>query len=200
MAFLVTAPVSAGAQIVMEMTPDRIREAIAAGGDSCYGLTRGRKNQAMSVFIGCYSTPYSRVAGAAKKAKAAYRPFTEADVTPEMIAPEVWIAARPQQPRHHPGMVDVVAVVVAPAKSTDTGAAIQPVRSIEDTATYQNMMGATFQGKGMMAVFPLSILSEENEVRVVYDSPVCTEGSFSGFLKDKKTAECAVRFKLDKIR
>jgi hypothetical protein len=110
-----------------------------------------------------------------------------------MLAPEVRITAPPF--KHRLGLIDVKAVVVAPAQSKDRSAAILPVRSSEQKAQYQNRMGATFEAKGMMAVFPMSVLSEKNEVRIVYDSEICTDAE-----SRRITAECVIRFRLDKVR
>lgn len=194
----VSAPLFGGEPggIVTEMTPERMREAIEKGGDPCYTLTRGMGLSTKQTHVGCFSTPYSRVAGAAKNAKVTYRSFTEADVTPEMIAPELWVLARPAHKPYGPGVADVRAVVIAPAKSKDRSGIIMPTRTTEDVAEYKNAMGATFEGRGLLAVFPLSVLTEENEVRVVYDARVCG----SGGLSSKYSEECAVRFKLDKVR
>ena len=99
LATLAALPAVQGQQIVTEMTPERIEEAIRAGerGDVADGVIRKSSGFSWgSIHIATFSTPYMRVAAAARQAKKAYRKFTPANVTPEMIAPELHIYAWPQ--------------------------------------------------------------------------------------------------------
>ena len=78
---------AASAQVVTEMTPERIREAIAdTKAKGCYVLSTGGVLERFG--RGCLTTPYSRVVLAAQNAREKYQPFTEADVQPAMLAPE----------------------------------------------------------------------------------------------------------------
>lgn len=191
-------PVGALAQVVTEMTPDLIKQALAdQKTDTCYGFGPSAGFGAIKLSgapgYGCFTTPYSRVVAAARDATKKYKSFTEADVTPEMIVPEAHFHAFAQRRDHGPGMVDVEAVVLMPKGSKDRAAAIQPIRADQMTAEYKNLMGATFEGKSITAVFPLTVLDERNEVRVVFGSPIC-----GGSLK--RSADCAAKLKLDKVR
>lgn len=186
---LVAAP--AAAQVVTEMTPERIREAIAdAESPGCYELKD----------LGCFTTPYSRVVQAARAARKEYSSFGESDVTPEMLEPHVEIIALPQPSfvfgsgRTGPP-IDVQAVVVMPRKSKDRTAAILPSDRADLDRTYKNLLGASFDARAVVAaVFPLSVLSEKNEVRFVYDGKGCADW------KHKLQSECGVRFKLDSVK
>jgi hypothetical protein len=194
-AFLITAHglagVAAEAQVVSEMTPAAIKGAIAdAKNDGCYTLRRG---------YACFTTPYSRVARAAQAAKKKYEPFTEASVTPEMIAPVVEVLAWPQpsfimgRGRNGPP-IDVNAIVVMPAKSKDASAAILPTEKVDLDSRYQNMLGASFEAKGLVARFPLSVLIPGNEVRVVYAGKGCAS------VMNKLSEECSMRFDLKDVK
>ena len=193
---------AASAQLVTDMTPERIEEAIsqAKKAETCYPLQwGGGKVFGMSVRgneFGCFTTPYSRVVQAAQAARKKYKQFTAADVTPDLIASEIHVFAFPQtMGKHGEHIVNVTAAVVMPVKSKDRSVAIQPVRTSGLTTEYKNLLGATWEGSGLLAVFPLSVLSESNEVRLVYDDKIGSCGGFSG--KD----ECAVHWwKFDKIR
>src|SRR5712692_3213182 len=82
---VVALPVVVAAQIVTEMTPERIKEAISSEkATGCYELHK--QSLTGRVVVGCFTTPFSRVVAAAQNAKRKYKPFTEADVTPELIA------------------------------------------------------------------------------------------------------------------
>lgn len=173
------------------MTPETIKAAIAdTKNDGCYTLKKG---------FACFTTPYSRVAQAAQAAKKKYEAFTEASATPEMLAPVVEVIAFPQPTfvmghgRTGPP-VDVTAIVVMPAKGKDASAAIPPTEKMDLDSRYQNLLGATFEAKGLVARFPLTVLKADNEVRVVYSGKGCA-GTFI-----KPSEECSFRFDLKDVR
>lgn len=158
------------AQVAAEMTPELIRQAIADGkGDGCYGLRAG-KGFIGTAMVGCFSTPYSRVVSAAQAAKKKYKTFTEADVTPELVAAgELHIHGFAINP-DGPGMANVETIVITPKGSKDKSKAIQPTKATETTSEFKNQMGASFEGRSMTAVFPLDVLTEDHEIHIVYDS------------------------------
>lgn len=85
-----------GQRVVTEMTPQIIADAIRAGekGEVADGtITKSSGWSWGSIHIATFSTPFMRVAMAARAAKKAYRQFRPEDVTPEMIAPELHIYA-----------------------------------------------------------------------------------------------------------
>lgn len=77
--------------------------------------------------IGYYTTPFLRVALAANTAKKHYKPFTEADVTAEMLAPEIQVYAS-SQPVQGTVIANVETIVLMPKKSKDRSQGIQPTR------------------------------------------------------------------------
>jgi hypothetical protein len=182
----------AWAQVVQEMTPALIQEAIERGKESCYSLKSSAVHAGFfGVEIACFTTPYSRVVGAAKAAKKKYKPFTAADVTQEMLVPEVHILVPAFVDASEQGAAasNVEAVVIMPKGSKDRTQALHPSASGELTAEFKNLAGAEWEGRGIRATFPLSVLSEANEVHVVYDGGTMC-----------KNNDCAVRFKLEKVR
>ena len=187
------------AQVVTEMTPERIREAIAdTNTKGCYPLKSSGK-WLHGEDSGCFSTPYSRVAQAARSAREKYQTFKEADATPEMLAPVVEIVAfSPSSFIMGRGRVgpplDLEAVVVMPRKSKDRAAAILPTVQTDVDQAYQNLLGARFEAKAIRASFPLTVLSEENEIRFVYAGKGCSDW------KNKLSSECAVPFKLQGVK
>ena len=79
-------------QIVTDMTPGQIAEAIKAGekGDVADGVMMKSSGFSWgSIHVATFSTPFMRVAMGPKQAKKAYREFAAADVTPKMLAPEL---------------------------------------------------------------------------------------------------------------
>lgn len=154
---------------------------------------------------------------AARQAKKAYRKFTPADVTPEMIAPELHVYAWSQfnganQPTRDPiggaaihdrapaGAANVTAIVITPKKGKQEhkmAAAIHPTRFEPIPTLWQNLFGAEIQAFGMVAAFPLSALSEENEVHVIYDRPATMGMNAIG---GRHCDDCSAEFKLKKVR
>src|SRR3982751_1925332 len=91
---IATVDVVRAERIATEMTPQAIADAIKAGekGDVADGvITKSSGFSWGSIHIATFSTPFMRVAAAARQEKKAYRKFTPADVTPEMIAPELHV-------------------------------------------------------------------------------------------------------------
>jgi hypothetical protein len=161
-AALVLATTPASAAVVSDMTPDRIREAIAYGTREKHVRPVNIGNALLS--WGGITTPFLRVAMAANEAKRTYKPFGEADVTPEMIAPEVHVYVPPHTKDRRAPVISPEAVIV-----WASGAPVQPARVEDMPAVYQNAFGATHEGRSIYAVFPLSVLGAENEVRIVYE-------------------------------
>jgi hypothetical protein len=162
----------AGAQLVTEMTRETIKAAIAdAKNDGCYTLKKG---------FACFTTPYSRVAFAAREAKKASEPFTELQVTPEMVAPVVEVLALPQASyvmgsgRVGP-LIGVKQILVTPVKGTDSSQAIQPSDQLDLDQRYSNLLGSWWEAGGILARFPLAVVSVANEVHVVYDGKGCAD-------------------------
>lgn len=152
----------AGPAIADELSPELIRQAINdTKGEGCYTLGKSFWDGSS---WGCYTTPYSRIVQAAKKARMTYKSFTEADVTPELVAPgelHVYAFARPMPDRAQ--VSDVEAVVIS-----SRGAIVHPLRTEETSVEYRNLMGASLEGKSVTAVFPLEVLKTAGEVRAVY--------------------------------
>ena len=195
--------VPATAQVVTDMTPELIKQAIAdKKGKPCYPISMGSTMAMTKRDVGCFSTPYSRVVAAARAAQKAYKPFTEADVTVDMFAPEVRVIASAVNRIHGvgAGIISPKTVVVMPIGVTDIAAAIQPSKTEEVDQAFTNAYGAEWRGKTIVASFPLSVLSEKNELRIVYDGPCGAGGPGSRNAEGGFTTDCGSKFKLDKVR
>jgi hypothetical protein len=217
---VLTVPQIVHGQVVTEMTPQLIAEAIKAGekGDIADGVVKKSSGWSWgSIHIATFSTPYMRVAMAARQAKKAYKKFAPADVTPEMIAPELHVYAWPQvnganQPHRDPvggnaiydkapaGAVNVRTIVITPRKGSQEQkmtAAIHPTRFEEMPILWQNLFGAEIGTLGMLATFPLSALSEQNEVHVVYDK-AATMGTNA--IGGTHCEDCSASLQLKKVK
>ena len=179
-------------QIVTEMTADKISEAIAWGPtqDSFHAYVS--KGNASCQF----TTPYLRVAIAAKEAKKAYKPFAEANVTPEMKAPVVQMICHASPVMGNlltEGVSSVENIVILPRDGG--GTPIQPTVSKTISDPLRNKLGNTYEASGMIAIFPLDVLRAENQVHVIFTRKIYPKGRLLGSCQD-----CAMDFKLDNIR
>lgn len=191
--------VTAKAQIVRDMTPDQIREAIAVGTKAKdLGAYRIQEKARWSwpPLIGFYTTPFLRVALAANTAKKHYKQFTESDVTPEMLAAEIQVYA-PSQAVQGTEIANVETIVVLPSKSKDRGQAIQPTRTSDASEEYKNLYGFSGEGKGKLAVFPIDVWQDGSEVHVVFDRGI---PSSQGPGKMGGCTDCRSRIYLDRVR
>jgi hypothetical protein len=146
--------------------------------------------------IGVYTTPFLRVALAANLAKKQYKPFTEADVPLDMIKPEILVYAR-SHAVVGTEIADAGTIVLLPHNSRDANLAIHPTQMKEASQEYKNLLGFTGEGKGLVAVFPLDVWREDNDVHVVFDQAIpSSQGENAlGGCKD-----CKWRISLDKVK
>ncbi len=190
---------TARGQIIGEMTPERVREAISAGMKAkevtAYKVQE-KARWSWPPLIAVYTTPFMRVMLAAHAATKRYRPFSEADVTPEMLAPEIHVYAASQS-LEGAAIANVEAVVVLPRDSKDSSQAVHPLRMNEASEQYKNLFGFVGEGRGMIAVFPLDVWRDDNEVHVVFDKEIPSSHGpgARGGCKD-----CKSRIYLEKIR
>lgn len=190
-----------GQKVVLDMTPQLIAEAIQAGerGRVPPGVLSEKSGWSWgSLHIATFSTPFMRVAAAAGQAKKEYKRFAAAEVTAELIAPELHVYA--WATTEGVSTSNVSAVVITPKKGSQAEKmerAVHPTRFEPIPQQFQNLFGATAQGVGRMAVFPLSALSQGNEVHVVYDRSATIGGNAAGGVK---CDDCKAGFNLSGVR
>lgn len=186
---LFMAPLVVWAQVVENMAPDRIREAIKCGralaADSLgkgYALTieqrvfRDRRGPGALFSMHTFGwgpealvidTPFSRVCLAAAEAARERRPFSSDQVTPEMVAPVLHV----YQPGFLVGGTPVSYKHMVVARGEGEQAELVEPFSIEPTTeSWQAAPGTTIQTHGVRAVFPLSVLTEGYEFRLIRDN------------------------------
>jgi hypothetical protein len=189
------------AQVVRDMTPERIREAIALGTKSKeldpYKIQE-KARFSWPPLIAVYTTPFLRVALAANTAKKQYRAFNEADVTPDMIAAEIQVFATSKS-LGDAGIANVVTVILLPHNAKNPQQAIRPARTGAASEQYKNVFGITGEGQGLIAVFPIDVWTEDKDVHVVFDAGIPPSNPFgTGGLGG--CTDCKSRIYLEKIR
>jgi hypothetical protein len=192
----------AAQEIVTTMTPERIEEAVrlaaddqAAGRFLAAYVVQRRAGWGDGPLIGAFSTPFSRVVQAALTARKKGSTLVTADVKPELIAAELHMIATSQTPIDPEIKVaQVQSVGLSTRGSASPGGLVAPIRTIELTTDYQSLHGTTFQGTGVVAVFPLSALTAGAEIHVEFDQMVRGSTALS------MCRTCAVPLNLSRIR
>jgi hypothetical protein len=163
--------------IVTEMTPALVEEAITRGERGDYKLdgtdvlSTGLFGYTMST-AGVFTTPFSRVVRAAQAAKREYRPFTSADVSATLLAPEVVFTLFSEVVSDSPPQVhNPVHAVIKPPKSERLEDVCQPLRKERGATprTFRNSLGAVLTGQDLVVAFPLGVLDEQHVVVIVWD-------------------------------
>lgn len=105
------------------------------------------------------SGPFARVVTASAEAARKYRPFTAADVTPEMISPllEITVPAAPPDGRHWSRPETVEHVVIR--RAGDSGV-VQPTKVEPYTRRWGNAMGGQMETAGLVARFAIETLPD----------------------------------------
>lgn len=187
-------------RVVSTLTPELIGEAIRAGerGSLPSGELMEKSGWSWgSLHIATFSTPFMRVATAAGQARRQSRTFTAGDVTAAMTAPELHVHAWAAVDGMN--VANVSEVFITPKKGSQTAKlakAIRPERIESVPQPVSSLVGATTQVTGRLAVFPLSALSEDNEVHVVYDR----QTSIGVTAAAVKCADCKAAFSLKGVR
>jgi hypothetical protein len=118
-----------------------------------------------------------------------------------MIAPELHVYAWAQGlSESGPSAANVTALVITPKKGSDDERAARAIHTMtfeEIPATFQNLFGAKADGVGRMGIFPLSALSEDNEVHVVYDKKAKMGNNAAG---GRHCDDCHAGFNLKGVR
>lgn len=127
--------------------------------------------------------PLGRIASAAREAKSKYQPFTRADVTDAMRAPDLTIVAYPDRPsatkygwHYTPAATHLV------IRSRKDGPVLQPTRVTPLPVEWGNALGGVAHGYGVTAVFAMADvqgLRGDIEIVVVFEGGErrCTIGA-----------------------
>jgi hypothetical protein len=157
-----------GSSVVLVMTSNAIDEALRRGTEIAEAMRRGTEEAPPAYYtVGAvdFTTPFLRVVQIATESKLKYVSFTRASVTPAMIRPVIEV--------HADGMALSAGVTINPehvvvAKGPGPDAAIlQPISLRPTVHTYQNGFGNKTEAHGFIATFPLDVLHEGFEFRLL---------------------------------
>ena len=125
--------------------------------------------------FGAVYTPFIRVALLARRAADAGKPFSAADIPPEIQESLTYVAALPWERTDVTGpdrLVDVDYVIITPPGSTDRAQIIQPVWVKPDTSQLRGLLGPAVPERAMLAAFPSSAIQAGKEFVIVYGGSV----------------------------
>lgn len=160
---LLAAP--AQAQLVRQMTPTAVREALKEGAPfGNYLLSPGGDPY---VWV---TTPYQRVASLGASARKKYKEVAPAEVPRTLLAAtfdvsvDAWLGG---DSISYPVFEVEHIVVTTWDPVRDNMVVHQPLRTKVEPKTWTTMMGVQKSGEGMVATFPLKLLADGTQVRVV---------------------------------
>ena len=188
--------------LIVDLTPERVGEALALAADEAAArkmleayTVQTRAGWGKGPLLGGFSTPFSRVVQAALAARKNGRTLTAADISSDLLAPELHVVALSQRSANLEEMARVRTVALAERGTLNAaGARIEPARIVELNTEYQTKYGTTFQGSGLVAIFPLRSVPPQAQIRIIYDRLV------QGSSPSATCQECVVGLDLSKIR
>ena len=189
-------------QVIGSMTPERIEEAIQLAADEkaarkfldVYAV-QTHSGWGNGPLIGRFTTPFARVVLAALAARKEDKGFTATDVTPDLIAPELHVIATSQVAFANDTVLAAVqAVFVTPRGGKSPADAVKPVRTTELTKEYATSIGSLADTQGIVAVFPLTVVTIDNDLHVVFDRPARGSSAVA------TCKDCVMSFPINKIR
>lgn len=120
-----------------------------------------RLDKANVAFVALLIGPLNRIQDAAFDAAKAYKPFTRADVTSDMLLDEVLVVVSPKAPSSiHDRSLRASQIVLQ--TRTKPPVTIQPTSSTARRVGWTNGFGATAAGQGMTAWFALGELPPDD--------------------------------------
>lgn len=122
--------------------------------------------QASGYVVRLYS-PLSWIKQKASDAAKEYRPFTKADVTPDMLDPVLRVVVYPSTPTHVIAGATRLASSVQHVVIRDSsrGQVVQPLRKEPFSEDVQNALGASVEYTGTSAVFPLQQVEQLRDAK-----------------------------------
>jgi hypothetical protein len=174
MSVLAVTGAAARQRITASLAPDDVNEAIRLAGDPNGAakflqpyIVQSRSGMGTGPLIGYLSTPFSRVVLAARAAQKDGKTFSAADVTADLIVPELHVIVLNQVAAYDP--VAAVAQLVVVAANGPSGEPIEPTRRGSVTQEHYRLYAIPRDNAGaLMVTFPLDVVTPGRQIRVTY--------------------------------
>ena len=190
-----------GGQPAVAITPEQIDEAIQLASDERAAqrflatfVVQSHAGWGNGPLIGMFSTPFSRVVAAAAAARKRDQPFGRSNVTPDMTASELHIVVFSVAAVGDGDLATVDTVRVRPRAGPHNGDDIRRIRVEDLLEPYRKLYNIGMEGRGIIAVFPLSAALAKNEIVVVFDRTARGASALS------QCKECVVPFPSSGVR
>jgi hypothetical protein len=189
-------------QLLANLTPARIEEAIQLAGDDkatakfvqSYVL-QTRTGIGSGPLIGYVSTPFSRVVMAAVAARKAGRTFVASDVPADLLMPVLQILVLPQSAAYAAVPAVVEAVTVSPRSQDGADLTIRPIITAPAASEQYALFGVVAKDSGaIVGSIPLAALAADNTVRVSFSQVVRGSSALTN------CKDCAVPLSVARIR
>ncbi len=173
--FLLTALLPAAparAQLVAEMSSDRVREALAWGLRAPESELDQYELRTDRSWLVNFDTPFLRVAQLSRAMKIQNSPASEADVSPKVAAPEMHVYAHARMDTGGRPLPNIDYVVILRPRAGAAAETILPssVQSfVRRVPTDAEFTGSTRIARSVKAVFPLRALAVGNTLRLTFE-------------------------------
>jgi len=173
LAILALAPAAPGrAQVVTQMGPERVREALDWGQTAADGELEQYELWTDRTWLVNFDTPFLRVAQHSRAARSQEQGVAEGDVSPKLAAPElhVYAHARAQAARGPLPNIDYV-MIIRPRSGGPSDTILPTVIQsfVRRVPMDSDFTGPTRIARSVKAVFPLSALAPGNAVRLTFE-------------------------------
>jgi len=136
--------------------------------------------------VAAFTTPFLRVALAARNAKENYKEYRAVNVKPELTSPTLQMVMFQLQDVVSGGLVNGTSiqrvpiaptqVVVLPKDSKDPSRVTRPLNLRRDIQSYM-WMGTSMSRVAVIATFPIGVFSKENEFVMIYEQDLGLSGN-----------------------
>lgn len=160
------------AQFVADMSPERVREALAWGLRAPETELDQYQLRTDRSWLVNFDTPFLRVAQLSRAMKIQNAPASEADVSPKVAGPEVHVYAHARMDTGGGPLPNIDYVVILhprPGAELETILPSSVQSFVRRVPTDADFMGSTRIARSLKAVFPLRALAAGNSVRITFE-------------------------------
>jgi hypothetical protein len=166
---------TARAQVVQDMTPERIREALEWGVSASETELSQYDLRTDKTWLVNFDTPFLRVAQFSRAMKIQNSPATEGDVSPKLAAPEVHLYAHARQTAGGGPLPNIEYVMVVRPRPDGAAENLLPTSLqsfVRRVPRDEDVGGPTRIARSVKASFPMRALAAGNEVRLTFEGGI----------------------------
>lgn len=189
-------------ELIVNPSPAQIEEAIRLAGDEKAAsrflqayVVQSRSGMGTGPLLGYVSTPFSRVVLAARAARKEGKAFASADVTADLVAPELHVIVLAQTAAYDPLPARLETVVITSNAGAGSDARVEPLRMVAARKEDYAFFGLSSGGDpATVAVFPLTAATPGRSIRVTFTTVIRGSSALTN------CKECAVPLGANRLR